>query len=351
MKAVSPVPEFPAEGRSEMMANPKLPIANELGYYDIRMESIGGMGANLAGQILAETCILKMGFNGVNFASYGSEKKGTPVKSFVRLCDSDQEVTDNSPVEHPHLLAVFAGQLIGNIPITQGFTKGGVIVVNTTMSPEEVVNKLELPGCQVYCVDALKIAMEEKIPLNTAMLGAISKASGFIDPEAIKNLIKEKIGKRYPHLVDGNMRAFDRGYSEVREQDFCDLDKYPEVPFHRVKPDLGYSNEPIGGVITNPGNTILKNHAASRVGYVPLWHADICTNCGDCDLTCPDYCMVFEKGESDKGKEMVFMRGVDYNYCKGCLRCVSICPVNALTAEIESSVDIKKLRADLRSIL
>ncbi|MFV1957182.1 MAG: 2-oxoacid:acceptor oxidoreductase family protein [bacterium] len=333
------------------MAEPKLPVVNELGYYDIRMESIGGMGANLAGQILAEACILKMGYNGVNFASYGSEKKGTPVKSFVRLCDTNQEVTDNSPVEKPHLLAVFAEQLIGNVPITQGFARGSVLAVNTTLSPEEVMDELELPGCKVYCVDALKISMEEKIPLNTAMLGAIAKVSGFIDPEAIKTLIKEKIGKRYPHMVDGNMKAFDRGFSEGTEADLSDSDKYPEVAFQRVKPALGYENEPMGGIITNPGNTILKNHAASRVGYVPLWHEDLCTHCGDCDLTCPDHCMVFEKDLNEKGKEMVFMRGVDYNYCKGCLRCVDICPPNALTAEVESTVDIKKLRADLRSRL
>jgi len=333
------------------MSAPNLPITNELGYYDIRMESIGGMGANLAGQILAEACILRMGYNGVNFASYGSEKKGTPVKSFIRLCATDQEVTDNSPVEKPHLLAVFAEQLIGNVPITQGFRKGSVIAVNTILSPEEVMDELKLPGCKVYCVDALKISMEEKVPLNTAMLGAVSKVSGFIDPEAIKGVIKDKIGKRYPHLVDGNMRAFDRGFNDGQEADFSDSDKYPEVPFHRVRPDLGYENEPIGGIITNPGNTILKNHAASRVGYLPLWHKDICIHCGDCDLTCPDHCMVFEKGTDDKGKEMVFMLGVDYNYCKGCLRCVDICPVDALTTEVETTVDIEKERADLRRVL
>ncbi len=333
------------------MSAPKLPIINELGYYDIRMESIGGMGANLAGQILAEACILRMGYNGVNFASYGSEKKGTPVKSFVRLCATDQEVTDNSPVEQPHLLAVFAEQLIGNVPITQGFGKGSVIAVNTVLTPEEVMDELKLPGCRIYCVDALKISMEEKVPLNTAMLGAVSKISGFIDPEAIKGVIKDKIGKRYPHLVDGNMKAFDRGYNDGHEADFSDSDKYPEVPFHRVQPDLGYENEPMGGIITNPGNTIVKNHAASRVGYIPFWHEDICIHCGDCDLTCPDHCMVFEKSTDDKGKEMVFMLGIDYNYCKGCLRCVDICPVDALTAEVESTVDVKKERADLRRVL
>ena len=333
------------------MAPPKLPVTNELGYYEIRMESIGGMGANLAGQILAEACILEMGYNGVNFASYGSEKKGTPVKSFIRLCPSDAEVTDNAPVEHPHMLAVFAEGLLGVVPITQGFNKGGVVVINTTKTPEEVMEILQLPACRIVCVDALKISMEEKVPLNTAILGCIARASGFIDPEAIKNVIKAKIGKRYPHLVEGNMNAFDRGYNDVVEADFTSVDKYPEVPFHRDQPGLGYENEPMGGIITNPGNTVLKNHAASRTGYIPLWHEDKCIHCGDCDLTCPDHCMVFEMKKDDKGKDNAFMIGVDYQYCKGCLRCVDICPVEALTTEVESQHDVNQLRADLRRVL
>ena len=333
------------------MAPPKLPLTNELGYYEVRMESIGGMGANLAGQILAEACILEMGYNGVNFASYGSEKKGTPVKSFLRLCPSDAEVTDNSPVEHPHMLAVFAEGLLGSVPITQGFNKGGVVVINTTKSPEEVMEILQLPACRVVCVDALKISMEEKVPLNTAILGCIARASGFIDPESIKNVIKAKIGKRYPHLVEGNMNAFDRGYNDVVEGDFSSVEKYQAVPFHRDQPGLGYENEPMGGIITNPGNTVLKNHAASRTGYIPLWHEDKCIHCGDCDLTCPDHCIVFEMKKDEKGNDNAFMIGVEYQYCKGCLRCVDICPVEALTTEVESDHDVNQLRADLRRVL
>jgi pyruvate ferredoxin oxidoreductase gamma subunit len=333
------------------MAPPKLPLTNELGYYEIRMESIGGMGANLAGQILAEACILEMGYNGVNFASYGSEKKGTPVKSFIRLCPGDVEVTDNAPVEHPHMLAVFAEGLLGSIPLTQGFKKGGAVVVNTTKTPDEIMELMQLPGCKLVCVDAMKISMEEKVPLNTALLGSIARASGFIDPEAIKNVIKAKIGKRYPHLVEGNMNAFDRGYNDVNEADYCSLEKYPEVPFHRSAPGLGYENEPIGGIITNPGNSVLKNHGPSRTGYIPLWHEDKCIHCGDCDLTCPDHCMVFEFKKDDKGSDNSFMLGVDYQYCKGCLRCVEICPVDALTTEVETEHDINQLRADLRRVL
>ena len=60
-----------------------LPGAGEDGFFGIRFESVGGLGAHLAGQILAEAGVLRQGLNGAHFSSYGSEKKGTPVKSFV----------------------------------------------------------------------------------------------------------------------------------------------------------------------------------------------------------------------------------------------------------------------------
>lgn len=53
---------------------------NALGFYEIRLESIGGLGANLAGKMLAETGALELGFNAANFSSYGSEKKAHPSK-------------------------------------------------------------------------------------------------------------------------------------------------------------------------------------------------------------------------------------------------------------------------------
>jgi len=53
-------------------------------FFEIRFESIGGLGAHAAGQVLASAAVLKMGLNGAHFSSYGSEKKGSLVRSFGR---------------------------------------------------------------------------------------------------------------------------------------------------------------------------------------------------------------------------------------------------------------------------
>ena len=52
-------------------------------------------------------------------------------------------------------------------------------------------------------------------------------------------------------------------------------------------------------------------------------------------MTCPDMVFQFQKGEY-QGREMMVNMGLDYYHCKGCMRCVSICPTNALVAAKES---------------
>ena len=52
----------------------KLNKINEEGYYEIRLESVGGLGANLCGKLLGELGAVYLGLNAASFSSYGSEK-------------------------------------------------------------------------------------------------------------------------------------------------------------------------------------------------------------------------------------------------------------------------------------
>ena len=33
----------------------------------------------------------------------------------------------------------------------------------------------------------------------------------------------------------------------------------------------------------------------------------------------------------------MFLQGIDYQYCKGCLKCVHACPVDALSSAVETN--------------
>jgi pyruvate ferredoxin oxidoreductase gamma subunit len=314
-------------GRDSMS---KLPKKNDLGFFEIRLESIGGLGANLAGKMLAEAGVLGLGLNGSNFSSYGSEKKGSPVKSFIRFCDQDVEIRDHSPIEQPHVIGVFHEALYRTINVVSGLNADGIVLVNSAREFDEVKSDLQLEYGTLAIVDALTIAVEEKTKVNTAMLGALYRICDFLDPDSMRNVIRSTFEKKYPHLVEPNIRTFDRGYNEVQFKTYEVPAEAKGKSYTRPVPQLGFLTQEIGGVMIAQANSILKDLSGSRQGFLPEFSQEKCIHCAACDNVCPDYCFVWEEGEDKRGRKQMFLRGIDYQYCKGCLKCVEACPTDAL---------------------
>jgi pyruvate ferredoxin oxidoreductase gamma subunit len=312
-----------------------LPKTNELGFFEIRLESIGGLGANLAGKMLSEDGVVGNGLNGVGFSSYGSEKKGSPVKAHIRFCNPDTNIRDTTPIERPHVVGIFHDALFKTIDCTSGIYPDSTILVNSLKTPDELKSLMKIPGGTIAIVDATGIALEEQTKANTAMLGALYRVLDFLDPESMKQTIRRTFEKKYPHLVEPNIRTFDRGYHEVTFKTYFLGDEAEPKPFTRAVPLLGYETQAIGGTIINPGNSILKDLSISRAGVLPHFHQENCINCAACDTACPDFCFVWEEKEDKKGRPQMFLKGIDYQYCKGCLKCVTACPVEALSGERE----------------
>ena len=94
--------------------------------------------------MLAEAGVTGSGLNGSNFSSYGSEKKGSPVKSFVRFCDPEVEIRDHSPIEQPHVVGVFHEALYKTIDVISGLQPDGTALVNTARDLSEVAVDLNM---------------------------------------------------------------------------------------------------------------------------------------------------------------------------------------------------------------
>jgi pyruvate ferredoxin oxidoreductase gamma subunit len=314
----------------------QLPKVNELGFFEIRLESIGGLGANLAGKMIAEAGVMGVGLNGVSFSSYGSEKKGSAVKAHIRFCDMDARIRDTSPVERPHVIGIFHENLSKTTNVISGMYEDTIVLVNSKKSPDQLKEQLKLRGGTIAVVDATGISMEENNRVNMAMLGGLFRLCGFLDPEFMKGVIRKSLEKKYPGAVQPALNTFQRGYHEVIFHTFelADGDRMPD--FVRMDtPVLGYETQPIGGTITNPGNSILKDLSISRAGRMPHFDDDKCIHCAACDNVCPDFCFVWEELPDKKGRPQMFLQGIDYQYCKGCLKCVQACPTDALANELE----------------
>lgn len=305
---------------------------NESGFFEIRLESIGGQGAYSAGQMLAEIGVDGSNLHALCFADYGSEKKGAPVKTFIRFAPNTKTILNYSPVETPKLVAVFHELLFTTQNVLSGVDENGIVIVNSEKTPEQLREQYNIHTKTIVTVSATKIALEEKTKLNTAMLGGIFKVLEFLNPDLAAASIEKQFGYKYPHLVKPNVDTFMRGYKELTISTF-DVSNLNDNVI--TEHSFGFLNQIDGGSILGP-NTMTKNLSASREGMLPEWIEDKCIHCSKCDSVCPDYCFVWEKAEDKRGREQMFLRGIDYNHCKGCLKCVQVCPTSALLDMVES---------------
>jgi len=316
-------------------------------FFEIRFESIGGLGAHAAGQILARAAVLKMNLNGSHFSSYGSEKKGSVIRSYVRLGAADKPIRTSAPIDSPDVIVVFHGALLEQDVTMAGMKDRGILIFNG--AADELHEKLALipSGTAIIRIDAMNIAIEERSRPNAVLLGTLTANVPFLDAEIVLTALTEKFAHRNPQAAEANERAFLRGASEFERLEGMGQGN-GDLPVIRPSPVLGYETAPIGGVIPYPGNMVSNDLSTSRTGWMPLFTEKECIHCGLCATVCPDFCLVWSREKSNGETESaVRLKGVDYQYCKGCMRCIETCPTEAMTRVTETAGLAEKLRVPL----
>lgn len=180
---------------------------NGQGTVEVRFHGRGGMGAVVASKILADAAFLE-GRWVQSFPFFGVERRGAPVTAYARIAPAALEVRTN--VYAPDVVVVLDPSLLGGTDYRQGLKDGGTVVANAP--PDRV---FESPA---FVVDATAIALDEglgtrSVPLvNTAMVGALSRASQIV---ALESVLKS-IDRLVPRQQSENRRAAERAWREVR---------------------------------------------------------------------------------------------------------------------------------------
>jgi pyruvate ferredoxin oxidoreductase gamma subunit len=160
--------------------------------------------------------------------------------------------------------------------------------------------------------------------------------------------LTEKFARRNPQAAAANSRAFARGAGEFEILEGVGKGD-GDLPAMRPSPVLGYRTAPIGGVIPYAGNMISNDLSASRTGWMPLFTDKECVHCGLCATVCPDFCLVWTHEQVNGDVPKVRLKGIDYQYCKGCMRCIETCPTEAMTRVTETPGLADQLRVPLFS--
>jgi len=185
---------------------------------EIRWHGRGGQGAKTAALLLAEAAI-DVGKYAQAFPEYGPERTGAPMRAFTRIADSPIRL--HSPVESPDIVAVLDQTLLDVVDVTEGLPEGGVLIVNTPGTEEEILGQLgKKDHIRLFVLDATKLALDtigRPIP-NTVMLGALVGATDVLPFDVLVEDLKHKFSKKFsPAIADMNVEAVKRAYEEVKK--------------------------------------------------------------------------------------------------------------------------------------
>jgi len=179
----------------------------------MRVHGLGGQGAVTLVTWLAQASY-SMGKHVQAFPFFGAERRGAPVKAFVRV--DDDPIDLRSQVYLPDLLVVMSTDLTG-VALQEGIKDDGQLLVNAGGElAARLADKFER---EVFYIDATGIALElgleiEGMPMiNLPFFGALAGQSGTSDLDTVLEVVGEVAAKR------GNREAYltaaTRGFNEI----------------------------------------------------------------------------------------------------------------------------------------
>ena len=178
---------------------------------EVRWHGRGGQGIVTVSRLLAYAALLD-GKYVQAFPEFGPERRGAPVTGYTRI--SDEPITIHSHIYTPDIVVIVDPTLIGTVDVTEGLVKDGMVVANTEKTVAELKQSLKIEKAKVYTVNAVRVALDVlgRPIYNTAMLGALVKASPLVKMESLDKVVKE----RFPGAVgEKNVAVIKRAYEEA----------------------------------------------------------------------------------------------------------------------------------------
>ena len=175
---------------------------------EIRFHGRGGQGAVIASRILA-SAFFKEGKYVQAFSAFGSERRGAPVEAFVRI--DNNEIKLRYMIYQPDHIVILDPALIELVDVRFGLKKNGWIIINSDNDPQDF--KL-FSDYRVATVDANSIAIKYRLGsktapiVNTAILGAFSKATRTVNINRVIESVKESIPAKRKENASATLEAY-----------------------------------------------------------------------------------------------------------------------------------------------
>lgn len=187
---------------------------------EVRLQGRGGQGIVTAGELLGLTAIAEGRF-AQSIPTFGPERRGALSSCSLRI--SKTPILLKCSTTTANMVCVFDPTIWHFVNTAAGLSEGGVLVFNTTKSPETINEALrsgqhgyalDLTRYAVHTVDATGIALEilGKVITNTAMIGAFARATGLVQMASVAAVFRDRFGKQ----GDVNARIAAQAFDAVK---------------------------------------------------------------------------------------------------------------------------------------
>ena len=182
---------------------------------EIRFHGRGGQGAVTSAEVLA-TAAINSGKFAQAFPSFGPERRGAPVIAFSRI--SEEKILNRTKIYNPDIVIVLDPSIMKIVNVASGIKKGGLVVANTTKSPEQLYAEFNIANIRIATVNATKIALEilRRPITNIVMLGAVLKIEPLVSIESLVSPLEARFGK----IAAKNIEACKIAYNKVNFKNF-----------------------------------------------------------------------------------------------------------------------------------
>jgi len=171
---------------------------------EIIFHGLGGQGAKSAAQILVEAAS-EEGKEIHAFPEYGPERRGAPVRAFVRI--SDKKIRTHQPIVEPDIIIFIDDSLITKESVS-GLKQA--MIVNTKKSVKEIREMCGFKG-DIHVIDASSLGYP-----NVPMLGALVKVEPVVKLGMIVRKIDEHFGAKLgKENTDALKNAVKKAYEMV----------------------------------------------------------------------------------------------------------------------------------------
>lgn len=177
---------------------------------EIRFHGRGGQGAVVASEILA-SAFFKEGKAVQAFPTFGVERRGAPVAAFLRV--NDRPIRLRCQIETPDHVIILDPTLLQSVDVRAGLREGGSILINSQHPPEHF-RDLASGRWQIVTVDASRIAVKHHLGnrtnpiVNTAILGAFSRATGLVAIESVLAAIQTGVPVAWEENAEAAREAY-----------------------------------------------------------------------------------------------------------------------------------------------